>query len=467
MKFIAILKDSLREAIDAKVFYVTVGLSALLILLAFTTKFTPAAGGKMVMEMAAVPLSVDLNDLDPNEMQGGGPGGDPERMLKRMRGLYKVKEVYPLDNAPDAVTSTFRVVVTSAAAIPFFGPKPDKVVEQIKERFGHWGDKPIAEVVSVKHENGEYLIDARVTEVGQRMWPHGFSLFFGALPVFSQGVPLGAQLYLIETILVISVGAWVTILISIVMTAFFIPNMIRKGTVDMLIVKPVRRTTLLLYKYVGGLLFIFLNTVIVVAGVWLALSVRSGVWAPSFLLAIPVITFFFAILYSVSTLFGVLSGSPIVSILVTCGAWFLLWVVGLVHTIFGVVEKQAEVQVRRNASEIAGTLVGAGAEPGVTAWSGVAMVLAETNRPEARWRKEPNRFADVVAWVHYVLPRTGDLDTLMTAQLQRELLVMPRGLSAQAMTTGKMSWGESLTVSGVFIAVMLGLACWWFSTRDY
>ena len=29
------------------------------------------------------------------------------------------------------------------------------------------------------------------------------------------------------------------------------------------------------------------------------------------------------------------------------------------------------------------------------------------------------------------------------------------------------TWGESLTVSGVFIALMLGLSCAWFATRDY
>src|SRR4051794_41093572 len=41
MKYLAILKDSFREAVDAKVFFVLVGLSGLLILLAVTTSFTP------------------------------------------------------------------------------------------------------------------------------------------------------------------------------------------------------------------------------------------------------------------------------------------------------------------------------------------------------------------------------------------------------------------------------------------
>ena len=60
----------------------------------------------------------------------------------------------------------------------------------------------------------------------------------------------------------------------------------------------------------------------------------SGVWAPSFLLTILVLTFFFAILYSASTLFGVLTRSPIAAILLTCAVWFLLFITGILHLVF-------------------------------------------------------------------------------------------------------------------------------------
>ena len=46
MKFLAMLKDSLREAIDAKVFYVMVALSLLLILFVLTTSFKPLPAGR-------------------------------------------------------------------------------------------------------------------------------------------------------------------------------------------------------------------------------------------------------------------------------------------------------------------------------------------------------------------------------------------------------------------------------------
>jgi ABC-type transport system involved in multi-copper enzyme maturation permease subunit len=467
MKFIAILKDSLREAIDAKVFYVMVGLSLLLILLGMTATFSPRPGGKMVMEMASIPLSIDLKNLDPLEFQN--KGGDPTRLLGRLRGVYKVIEVSPLDNAEDLPTSTFRVTVQPQGAIPFLvsKPAPEKAIEQIRERFGQWDDKRLAEVVNVTHDKGNYLIDARLTTTGRRMWPHDFALFFGALPIIREGVPLGLQLYFLENILVNQVGSWVTILVSVVITAFFIPNMLRKGTVDMLIVKPIHRVTLLLYKFCGGLLFILINTTIAVGGVWLALSWRSGIWAPGFLVAIPVITFFFAILYSVSTLFGVLTRSPIVSILMTCGVWFILFVVGLVNLIFDSLEKEQAVQVRRNASQmavVATTLSGLPSGSGPLLAANVLHVQTNRLRP---YEQSPSTFARVVRAIHFVLPRTRDLDTLMTMNLERDLMVLPRNLGSQAVLSRTVSWGESLTVSGVFIAVMLGLSCWWFATRDY
>ena len=77
MKFLAILRDSLREAIDLKVFYVMVGLSAFLILLAFTVTFTPAGDAKEFMAGAAAPLSVNLEEAG-LELQS------PARMLAWM-----------------------------------------------------------------------------------------------------------------------------------------------------------------------------------------------------------------------------------------------------------------------------------------------------------------------------------------------------------------------------------------------
>jgi hypothetical protein len=201
------------------------------------------------------------------------------------------------------------------------------------------------------------------------------------------------------------------------------------------------------------------------------LAARSGIWAPGVLVAIPAITFFFAILYSVSTLAGVVTRSAIVAIMVTCAAWFFLFLAGMTYAITDEVTKEAQARARRAAVRMAGNAVALGPVPG-------GFVLAAT-RPLARpnpfspgpalqeIEHTPGWFVTSVRAIRFVLPRTGDLTTLVNDRLQGDLMGLPRVMRAAAQVSDSVSWVESLTVSGVFIAAMLGLACWWFSTKDY
>src|SRR5262249_35338228 len=141
-----------------------------------------------------------------------------------------------------------------------------------------------------------------------RDWAYEPSILFSIpLPASLFTTSLSGAVYWIEDRVVNRFGAWIGILMGIVITAFFIPNMLRKGSIDLLLAKPVRRWTLLIYKYVGGLSFVFLNAAFVVCGLWLVLGLRTGIWASGFLIAILGITFFFAILYAVSTFFAVVT----------------------------------------------------------------------------------------------------------------------------------------------------------------
>jgi len=499
MKFLAILRDSLREAIDTKVFYVMVGLSLFLIGLAITCTFKPRPGGTMLMQMASASLFLDPSDLNVEDTE-------PEqlfRRLQRSKGIFHVTSVVPVAGQPDAPTSTFRVQL-HVQLNPLAGAValPAGLEDHILKTFGAIDKWRIAEAVEVTRTDApvfagirnplsaDYDVLAKVTPAGRRLWPYDFSLFFGALPLLKEGVPLVGQLFILENYLVNGIGAWVAILVSIVITAFFVPNMLRKGTIDLLLAKPISRVTLLLYKYVGGLIFIFLNTTVAILGVWLALSLRSGVWAPSFLISIPIITFFFAILYAVSTLFGVLTRSPIVAILLTVAVWFGLFLVGVTHGFVEATRKADNVQRLHKAGPVLAGMVGIEANPlGQGPLLALAAPFALTAQ-RARQQRNPfgrddqenpfvpveldpltrpvmfdNGFTRVVAGLHFILPRTRNLDDLTTLLLMRDL-IFSNQISTQKIAPTTISWGESLTVSGIFIALMLGLACWRFATRD-
>jgi ABC-type transport system involved in multi-copper enzyme maturation permease subunit len=465
MKYLAILKDSFREAIDSKAIYVMMALSVLVILFVLTMSFTPGRAEPMMQAL------VQGRGL---EMVGGGRhdhefDAEMNEEGRMMRGFFTVVGVEAVKGSMDSPSSEYRVTVRFSPfeeGIPAPQPHPGvgdgkpqpprdeqdlnrrrreqglKLLERRLRRAEDLGLIKIVEVRTARADNPHlpkhdfdlqrgtvYEFHTQPTSQTIRLWPHELSLFLGALPL-GGNMPLGAQLFLIA-LMTVQIGSWVTIIVSIILTAFFIPNMLRKGTVDLLLVKPIHRWALLLYKYIGGLTFIFLNTLVAIVGMWMALGLRSGVWANYFLLMIPLLTFFFAILYAVSTLFGVMTRSAIVAILATCGAWFVFFIIGTLYNVFDQRYHQEE-----------------------------RAKIPETNR----W--SDSTFARVVKGVHFVTPRTGDLNTVGQQMLAADFITGNLE-DANKILPSSVHWAESVTVSLVFIALTMALSCWWFATRDY
>jgi len=444
MKFLAILKDSVREAVDSKVFFVMLGLSTLMIFLAASLSFKPQPA-KDLFDVLAFPLNSDWTDMTPEKWQKLGKMQDQGKLH-----VYQVRGVEPLNGAKDAPGSDFSVIVGVRFAKEEEADKvkrsPEGTVDLLKSRFGAFDELRVVEVTKVQLASSDnrnlpekpdpkevyFELETHPTSVTLRLWPHEPSIFFGAFSLSGlKTVPLGLQLYIIEDLIVNWLGAWVAILLSIVITSFFIPNMLRKGTIDLLLAKPIHRVTLLSFKYLGGLIFIFLNTAFVVSGMWLAVGLRSGIWATGFLFTILVITFFFAVLYAVSTLFAVLTRSTIVAILMTCFVWGFLTAMGYTY-------KFVEDYNHTKKTELA----------------------AEGAQYSENW------FGTGVRFVHFILPRTRDLDFLTTRLLVRDLLTANQ-IREQKIDTTAISWGESITVNCVFIGLLLGFSSWWFATRDY
>jgi ABC-type transport system involved in multi-copper enzyme maturation permease subunit len=471
MKYLAILKDSVREAIDNKVIFVMIGLSLLVTLFVFSLGFSPLPPDKMMARLLRGKL-IDLRGLG----QGGGvevheeappaprpegkrpdkqPGvAEPDKEAPKAPaefGKFTVRGVELLKGAPDSPESSYRYTI----ALPLKDKeaadraRADPAAEvarlrglltkaEMMQYFKVTEVRPLREApaggqAEAWPHTAYFQVTTEPVEDSRLVWGHDYSLLWGAVPL-GGGAPLGIVLF-ISTVSVLGIGSWVTLMVSIIITAFFIPNMLRKGTVDLLLVRPISRSALLTYKYVGGLTFIFVNTSVAIVGMWLALGVRSGVWANSFLLMIFVYTFFFAILYAVSALFAVLTRSAVVAILVTCGAWFVFFLVGLLYAIGEgnrMREEMAHVPPERRTSD--------------------------------------NAFFRVMRGVHFVLPRTSDLNQLGNQALLYDFLprqaLIREGIRAQ-MEREPFNWTESIIVSLAFIAVMLGLSCWRFAIKDY
>jgi ABC-type transport system involved in multi-copper enzyme maturation permease subunit len=470
MKYLAILKDSLREAIDNKVIFVMIGLSLLVTLFVFSLGFSPLPPDKMmarllrgnILDLRGLQQGGDVQvhegappqpeDKQPPHKQPGPiePGKEAPKQPAEV-GQFVARGVELLQGAPDSPESSYRYTI----ALPLKSKEeadrvkadPAAEIARLRGRLSQAEQMQYFKITDVRLSpeapaggKGEawphtayFQLTTEPVEDSRLVWGHDYSLFWGAVPL-GGGAPLGIVLF-ISTISVLGIGSWVTLMVSIIITAFFIPNMLRKGTVDLLLVRPISRSALLTYKYVGGLTFIFVNTTVAIVGMWLALGLRSGVWANSFLLMIFVYTFFFAILYAVSALFAVLTRSAIVAILVTCGAWFVFFLVGLLYAL----GEGHRIQEER---------------------SGVP--------PERR--TSGNAFFQVMRAVHFVLPRTSDLNQLGNEALIHDFFprqaLLREGMRTR-MDQSPFNWTESIAVSLAFIAVMLGLSCWRFATKDY
>jgi len=474
LKFWAILKDSFREAVDGKIFLVMLIISTLLIVFVASFSVEPVDADEAFSHITHqfVIVSPDRGHSttgqrpffylpETRNLQKTNDATAPQQGDYRF--VLHITDVQVEDNGPvsakdkekdkdkdrdskeskeekakqDRQKSQFLQAVAYWLSVPKFSDMTrmaepdtssitdDDILAFVRSQFESYGDMDLAKLSRrPSTEKGIYEFDVETKGLkGAKGWPHNPRLFFG---LWKPTLPLslGTWMYLIEGSLVSDVGATIAMLIGVVITAFFVPNMMRKGAIDLMLSKPVSRVSLLIYKYIGGLTFVFLTTAYCLVGIWLVLGMRTGMWGTGVLFVILTITFYFAILYSVSTVTAVLTKNTIVAILVTLGFWGLMFVVG-----FG----QNRLQQVRDDKTL-----------------GV-----------------PKGLINFVDFLNTVLPRTTDLDNLMTKLIVDDDLGRAEKIAFKKDKLKYPAWGEVIGVSMGYIVVLLGLSCWRFSTRDY
>jgi ABC-type transport system involved in multi-copper enzyme maturation permease subunit len=465
MKYFAIFKDSVREALDSKVLFVMLALCTAVILILATMSFKPLSAAesyaRFFPQEIVLPdgktqrfsmMFLALYNHELNEMsleEDGIPKAlADDGVLGRMAltEAYELEKVELVDGEPDAPESDYaltildrfrRVSKLDDLAKLQKGRDQVRLLFQRAEEFGFVQLGEVTSDIIWPEKEGPARIRYRVVVHGTpktfRIWSHDMSLFFGGFPIPAPAAPLGYQLYVMSQV-VILFGAWIAILVGVVITAFFIPNMLSKGTVDMLLVKPIHRWTLLVYKYFGGLTFILLINAYAILGIWLVVGMRSGVWPTGSLLLILSLTFFFAILYAISTLVGVLTRSTIASIILTLLAWSLFFAIGWGHNRVGTLSRQERQQVRMG-KEVAGG-----------------------------WRD--SKVAIVINALHAVTPRTEELNRLNDQIVYCDLM-SGRVADIMNLDTARRNWWLTLGVSAAWVSIFLGLACVIFTLKDY
>jgi ABC-2 type transport system permease protein len=147
--------------------------------------------------------------------------------------------------------------------------------------------------------------------------------------------------------------------LAIFATAHLVPRLQEKGTIDLYLSRPVSRVSLLMSRYVAGLILAASNIVYLLGSIWLIVAWKTGVYNPKFLLAGGIILFVIATLLAFAFLVGVVTSSTAVSIMTTYGLFFFSvmlvahdriaaavskdWQAWMIQTLYWIIPKTAEL----------------------------------------------------------------------------------------------------------------------------
>ncbi|HET6323363.1 MAG TPA: ABC transporter permease subunit [Planctomycetaceae bacterium] len=176
------------------------------------------------------------------------------------------------------------------------------------------------------------LIDAAFPDFvlpapGRTLYAEWFGYRIGApLPFEPKQLSLLVN-YALAVILTFLAGV-LGVFIAILVSAPTVPQTFEPGAIDLLLSKPVSRSLLFLTKFFGASTFILLNSIYLIGGMWLIAGLRFDIWSGKLLLCIPVFLFLFVIYYSISALTGVIWRNAIVSVCCTILFWGVCFTVG-------------------------------------------------------------------------------------------------------------------------------------------
>lgn len=314
--------------------------------------------------------------------------------------------------------------------------------------------------------------------------------------------------------------SWIACALALISTASLIPDFASSGAIELTLSKPINRLRLFLTKYFVGLLFVALQVSVFTVLCFFVIGIRGGAWLPKLFLAIPIVVLFFSYLYCVSALVGLVTRSTIAALLVTLLFWGALFLMNTTDMIFLQLRTNAEVRHEElqkriprletaaarkldlEARESAGDAepVTTPAKPDPSKYTQAQLDAASTLLPATRKRLVEQAeavdrwtfWSRVAIGVKTVLPKTTEtrqvLDSALIDSKELEKFRAPGEEDGATLDVGeeddiKVDRREirmrtedrlrarstlwTLGTSFGFEVVILGIACWIFSRRDF
>ncbi|MBK9383655.1 MAG: ABC transporter permease [Planctomycetes bacterium] len=418
----AILKDSFHEARDRRALFVVGLMACLAIAFCLGLSFHERDESEL--------LALHLSRLGKFEKQSSG--GQFLQSVGFEPRLEPTRRILPDDGFDPSLaggwTLGFSVVKEGEleslqkAWIEFRGRKNEEAGDPLR-----WVEQQLRvqgwQKLAVRRDPADplrYEVGALCTRKERLSGAYRASIFFGLVQTDDE-INRSREEFVLSIQLVLAgalLGA-IGIFVSLLTCAGFVPSMLTKGTLDLALARPVGRTRLLLYKYLGGLWFIAITSVVVVGGTWAALALRTGVTDLRYLVMAPVSIAIFAVLYAPLVLVGVITRSANVAGLAGLGVW---WASSLIVTSYELTSGFAEYSAGVRGSMQA---------------------------------------------LYTVVPKTSHIADLGQRWLIEARLGGAEGVGRMLDEVRQVDWAFSLGTTAAFTAACLALACWWFRRADY
>ena len=193
----------------------------------------------------------------------------------------------------------------------------------------------------------------------------------------------------------------------LIIVSSFIPSMLQKGHIDLLLSKPISRTKIIVGHLLAGVAFVFVSLLFLFGVIWIIVSAKTGIWHIPFLYSVIWFTFLFLVLYSLMIFTGLLTKNTVLNILINL---VLFFPVSWIFYILTVVTNKGE------------QFFSFGAVSGF-----------------------------IIKFFYYILPKPWDIADICESAIKQETIT-----SIQPIIT-----------SVLFIGIMVSLSIWYFNKKDY
>ena len=308
--------------------------------------------------------------------------------------------------------------------------------------------------------------------------------------------------------------SWIATIIALISTASILPDFVDRGSIDLMLSKPIGRTRLFLTKFATGLLFAAMQVTVFTIASFLVIGVRGGDWEPWLFVAIPLVVVFYSYLFAVQAVVGMMTRSVIASVIAVMLFWLTLFLVQSGDGVTLAWRVTQEIIVERKearivkleerafeAEEIRIEMLAAAELGDPDAQERIEDATNESDLAAARLitvkeelvedREVLDKAVFVNGWLHTlntVLPKTGEtIDILERLLREHAGLVIPGpneeddtrrqfgemvgGREFEERMTAALDESHSFTwvlgTSLAFEAMVLAIGAFWFAWRDF